>query len=78
MGQMLGILGLGPRDILHDKEAREEGIDLDLDADELIASIVDHPCALRRPIVVVDGKAVFGREPRRMSWIFSRERHQLA
>ncbi|MBT6084147.1 MAG: arsenate reductase (glutaredoxin), partial [Rhodospirillaceae bacterium] len=36
--EILGMLGLGPRDILRAKEAKEEGIDADLDGDQLIAA----------------------------------------
>lgn len=60
---VLGKLGMGPRDILRAKEAREEGIGKDLDGDDLIAAIVAHPRALERPIVVKGGKAVVGRPP---------------
>ncbi|MBT7510293.1 MAG: arsenate reductase (glutaredoxin) [Rhodospirillaceae bacterium] len=58
--EILGMLGLGPRDILR---AKEEGIDADLDGDQLIAAIVAHPRALERPIVVTDSRAAVGRPP---------------
>ncbi|MBT3661205.1 MAG: arsenate reductase (glutaredoxin) [Rhodospirillaceae bacterium] len=61
--EILGMLGLGPRDILRAKEAKEEGIDADLDGDQLIAAIVAHPRALERPIVVTDSRAAVGRPP---------------
>ncbi len=56
-------LGLGPRDILRAKEAREEGIDTSLDGDALVAAIAAHPRALERPIVVKGAKAALGRPP---------------
>jgi len=61
--EILGMLGPGPRDILRAKEAKEEGIDADLDGDQLIAAIVAHPRALERPIVVTDSRAAVGRPP---------------
>lgn len=61
--RILGMMGVGPRDVLRRKEAKEEGIDPDLDGDALIAAIVAHPRALERPIVVSGGKAAMGRPP---------------
>lgn len=58
---LLAMLALEPRDILREKEAREEGIGNDLDGAELIQVIREHLRALQRPIVVKDGKAVIGR-----------------
>ena len=55
--------GLGPRDVLRAKEAKEEGIDKSLDGDALIAAIAAHPRALERPIVINGGKAALGRPP---------------
>ena len=55
------MLALEPRDILREKEAREEGIGNDLDGAELIQVIREHLRALQRPIVVKDGTAVIGR-----------------
>ena len=60
---VLGKLGLAPRQILRVKEAREEGITDDLDGDALIEAIVAHPRALERPIVIKGGKAAVGRPP---------------
>ncbi|MBL6957727.1 MAG: arsenate reductase (glutaredoxin) [Rhodospirillales bacterium] len=56
-------MGAGPRDILRPKEAKEEGIDPDLDGDALIEAIAAHPRALERPIVVKGDKAAMGRPP---------------
>ena len=60
---ILGKLGLGPRDILRSKEANEEAIDKSLDGDDLIAAIAGHPRAMQRPIVVKGKKAAVGRPP---------------
>jgi arsenate reductase (glutaredoxin) len=56
-------MGKGPKDILRLKEAREEGIDLSSDGDQLIKVIVAHPRVLERPIVVNGDKAAIGRPP---------------
>ena len=60
---VLGKLGVGPRDILRAKEAKEEGIDKSLDGDDLIDAIAAHPRAMQRPIVVTGEKAAVGRPP---------------
>ncbi len=59
---LLKKLGLGPRDILRQKEAREAGI-ADLDGDALIEALAAHPIAIERPIVVKGAKARLGRPP---------------
>ena len=56
-------MGKGPKDILRLKEAREEGIDLSSDGDQLIKAIIAHPRVLERPIVVNGDKAAIGRPP---------------
>ena len=60
---ILDMLALEPCEILRQREAREEGIDNDLDGATLIREICKHPRALQRPIVVKDGKAAVGRPP---------------
>jgi len=60
---VLAKLGLGPKDVLRAKEAKEEGIDPGLDGDALIAAIARHPRALQRPIVIKGAKAAMGRPP---------------
>ncbi len=56
---ILAMLGLGPRDIMRKKEAREAGLD---DA-ALIKAMVANPIVIERPIVVNNGKAALGRPP---------------
>ena len=56
-------LGKEPRDVLRTKEAKEEGINNELEGDALIAAIVAHPRALERPIVVNGDRAAVGRPP---------------
>ncbi len=60
---ILGKLGLGPRDILRKKEAKEEGIADELDGDALIKEMVARPRTIERPIVVNNNKARLGRPP---------------
>jgi len=60
---VLAKLGLGPKDVLRAKEAKEEGIDPALDGDALIEAIAQNPRALQRPIVVKGAKAAMGRPP---------------
>ena len=60
---VLSKLGLGPRDILRSKEAKEEGIEQLLDGNDIIAAIATHPRAMQRPIVVKGNRAVIGRPP---------------
>lgn len=67
--RLLKKLGLGPRDLLRKKEAayREAGLDNpDLEADDIIAAMVEHPILIERPIVVAGNKAVLGRPPEKV------------
>lgn len=64
--RILALLGIGPRDLLRRKEAREAGLDPALDGDALIAAMVAHPAVIERPIVVAGGKAALGRPPERV------------
>ncbi|MCP5367579.1 MAG: arsenate reductase (glutaredoxin) [Hyphomicrobiales bacterium] len=61
--KILAMLGKRPAEILRRKEAKEEGVDPDLDDDALIAAMVAHPRVIERPIVVSGGKAAMGRPP---------------
>jgi arsenate reductase (glutaredoxin) len=57
-------LGIGPRDLMRDKEARAAGLaDPDLGDDDLIAGMVANPIVIQRPIVVAGDKAALGRPP---------------
>jgi len=61
---ILGMLGMAPRDLLRKKEAAEAGLDdASLDGDALIAAMVANPAVIERPIVVAGGKARIGRPP---------------
>ncbi len=62
--ELLGKLGLGPRDVIRKGEALYKELDLKdpaLGDDALITAIASHPVPLERPIVVNGEKAVVGR-----------------
>ncbi|MBC8339667.1 MAG: arsenate reductase (glutaredoxin) [Rhodospirillales bacterium] len=62
--KILGMLGIGPRDLLRKKEAKEAGLDNpDMDDDTLIEAMAANPIVIERPIVVNNGKAALGRPP---------------
>lgn len=57
-------LGIGPRELLRTKEAKEAGLDdPSLTDDALIRGMIANPVVIERPIVVTDGKARIGRPP---------------
>jgi len=63
---ILGMLGLAPRELMRKKETeyRESGADNpDLSDEQLIELMVAHPKLIERPIVVSNGKASIGRPP---------------
>jgi len=63
---LLGKLGLAPRDLMRRQEAayKENGLgDPALDDDALIAAMVANPILIERPIVVNGAKAALGRPP---------------
>lgn len=64
--QLLGMLGISPRELMRRKEAeyKASGADNpDLSDDQLIELMVAHPKLIERPIVVRGGKAAIGRPP---------------
>ena len=61
---ILKMLGIGPRDLLRKKEAKEAGLDdPTLTDDALIDAMIANPIVIERPIVVANGKAAIGRPP---------------
>ena len=61
---ILAMLGLGPRNLLRKKDAKEAGLDdPSLDDAALIKAMVANPIVIKRPIVINNGKAVLGRPP---------------
>ncbi len=61
--EILSKMGKEPGEVIRRKEAKEEGISLDLNKADLIQAIVNHPRVLERPIVVNGNKAAMGRPP---------------
>ena len=71
--ELLGKLGLEPKDIVRTGEAefKEAGIDLSLaDDDTILSLIADYPKVLQRPIVVTDQDARVGRPPEQVLELF--------
>ena len=65
---VLGLLGLGPRDVLRKRDPayKELGLDGDVSDEAIIEAMSLHPGLLQRPIGVVEGKAVVGRPAERL------------
>jgi arsenate reductase len=64
--EILGQLGIAPRDLMRKKEDEYAELKLDdpsLSDDDLIAAMVKHPILIERPIVLANGKAALGRPP---------------
>jgi arsenate reductase len=62
--RLLKLLGLKPRQLLRQKEAKDSGLDKPgLSDSEIIAGLHKHPIAIERPIVVKGDRAVLGRPP---------------
>jgi arsenate reductase len=60
---IIRLLGIAPRELLREKEAKKEGVDASMDDDGLIAAMVANPIVIERPIVVANGKAKIARPP---------------
>jgi arsenate reductase len=62
--RLLAMLGLAPRQLLREKEAKEAGLDKPgLSDAQIIAGMAKHPITIERPIVVSGKRAVLGRPP---------------
>ena len=67
--EILGLLGLMPRELMRRKEDvyTECGLDnASLSEAELIDFMVKHPILIERPIVLTNGKAAIGRPPEKV------------
>ena len=66
--QILGYLGMGPRDVLrtHDKAYKENGLTGKETDAQLIQLMAAHPTLLQRPIGVRGKKAILGRPPEKL------------
>ena len=78
LAAVLDQLGLEPWDIARSKETREAGIDHPKDAEHReawIASLIEHPRAIQRPIIAADdGTAYVARDPETVQEAISRGR----
>ena len=64
--KILSLLGLGPRELMRQNETayKEAGLDNpDLNDDDLINAMIEHPVLIERPIFLANGKAAIGRPP---------------
>lgn len=64
--EILGLLQMGPRDLMRKGESVYKELVLDnegLSEDELVNAMLDNPVLIERPIVVANGKAKIGRPP---------------
>ncbi|MDH0301126.1 MULTISPECIES: arsenate reductase (glutaredoxin) [unclassified Pseudomonas] len=69
LGQLLGKLGIAPRQLLRSGEDEYKALDLanpDLTDAQLIDAMVRHPKLIERPILVAGDKAVVGRPPEKV------------
>ena len=64
--EVLGKLGLGPREVLRKRDANKAGLTGDESDDQLIAMMANNPRLLERPIGVVGDCAAVGRPPERL------------
>ncbi len=65
--EILGLLGLHPRELMRKNEAEYKAQGLgneDLTEQDLIQAMVETPRLIERPIVIADGKAAIGRPPK--------------
>ena len=63
---ILSLLEISPRDLMRKKEAEYKELSLnnsDLNDEDLIEFMVNHPILIERPIVLANGKAALGRPP---------------
>jgi len=66
--EVLGLLGLEPRELMRKGEApyRELGLDAPgLDRAALVRALAEHPILIERPVVIANGRAVVARPPER-------------
>ncbi len=67
--EILGLLGLEPRDLMRKHEAPYKENNLDnpeLSREQLIQAMIDNPILIERPIIINGNKATIGRPPERV------------
>jgi arsenate reductase len=71
--EVLGMLGMEPRDLMRtrEKEYKELGLrDDSLSRDQLIAAMIEHPRLIERPVAISGKRAVLGRPTERVLELF--------
>jgi arsenate reductase len=69
LNEVLGLLGLEPRDLMRKHEAayKENSLDNpDLSREQLIQAMIDNPILIERPIIINGNKATIGRPPEKV------------
>lgn len=69
LDEVLGMLGLEPRDLMRKHEApyKENALDNpELTRDQLIQAMVENPILIERPIIINGNKATIGRPPEKV------------
>ncbi len=69
LSEILGLLGLEPRDLMRKNEApyKENNLaDPNLSREQLIQAMIDNPILIERPIVINGDKATIGRPPEKV------------
>lgn len=74
LDELLGMLGIEPRDLMrkHEKPYKENNLDNpELTREQLVQAMVDNPILIERPIVISGNKAIIGRPPEKVLDILS-------
>jgi arsenate reductase len=69
LNEILGLLGLEPRDLMRKHEAPYKNNNLDnpdLSREQLILAMIDNPILIERPIIINGNKATIGRPPEKV------------
>lgn len=69
LNEVLGLLGLEPRDLMrkHETPYKENNLDNpDLTREQLIQAMIDNPILIERPIIINGNKATIGRPPEKV------------
>ena len=73
LSDAIRLLGLSPRDLIRKKEAPYSELalaDEGLGDAQLVATMIEHPVLIERPIVFHDGRAAVGRPPEQVLALF--------
>lgn len=73
LSDIIDTLGIEPRDLMrqHEVPYKENNLDNpDLNREQLIQAMINHPILIERPIVIKGNKAVIGRPPEKILDLF--------